>query len=254
MTSCSIIAVVQMAEPSRTLARLDHQLWPASINSYYRCPRKFQFRYLRRVKPAWEFSPALVIGGIAHKAMSDLFSHRRDGQSVNTVETYVDRRMGSERYPPETADILKAEHFPIIVEHVASALSCMPENAEILEVEHVYDFDFRPIDLAENVSIKCRIDLVIRHGNGIVDHIDFKTGFQGGDLFQKILSRVTVANHLKLPSEQLRTVNVLTRTGTYQIVPTTREQHRSTWEMVRSLVVVISPLNVETLLVLPTIL
>src|SRR5688572_25184295 len=75
-------------EPSRTLERLRHKLSPASINSYYRCPRKFQFRYIRNVRMPFEFGPALAIGSVTHKALAEIFRQRRDGRDGASAESY----------------------------------------------------------------------------------------------------------------------------------------------------------------------
>ena len=65
-------------EPSRTLERLGYKLYPQSINAYYRCPRKFHFRYIRNVRMPFEFKPPLVIGGVTHKVLAAIFRDRRD--------------------------------------------------------------------------------------------------------------------------------------------------------------------------------
>jgi CRISPR/Cas system-associated exonuclease Cas4 (RecB family) len=219
--------------PSRTLERLSYKLSPASINSYYRCPRKFQFRYIRNVKMPFRFSPALAIGGVAHKALAEIFRQRRDNVPEQTIESHVDRYIRLERYPQENGDQLRLEHAPIVASHVEQALDLLPSDAIILEVERPFDFVFINSQLSDPISIESRVDLVIRHGDGIVDHIDFKTGSQSGDIIQNFVSRVTVANSLEIGGEKLRTVNVLTKTGEYQVIPADRKQHANTWELVK---------------------
>ena len=219
--------------PVPTLERVDYRLSPASINSYYRCPRKFQYRYLRRVRVPFVFKPALTIGGVAHKAMAEFFRDVRDNLPLQSVEAYADQYIRKEKYPAAGADELRAEHLPLIVGHVERGIESLPADYEIEAVEHEYDFAFRPPRVETDVGVVARVDLVVRHGDGMVDHIDFKTGGQGGDLIQNFLSRLTVANHLKMPSEKLRTVNVLTRSGSYEVVPSDRDQHLHTWDVVR---------------------
>jgi hypothetical protein len=222
------------APPIRTLERLNYKLSPASLNSYYRCPRKFHFRYIRNVRMPFVFKPALAIGGVAHKALAEVFRGRRDGLVPESIESHVDRYIRLERYPDGAGDDLRRDHAPQIVGHIERALAAMPGDAEVIEVEHEYDFTFWHADAGANTTLKARVDLVLQHGAGIVDHIDFKTGKQSGDPIQNLVSRVTVQNHLDLPSERLRTVNVLTSTGEYQLVPGERNAHASTWQIIRS--------------------
>lgn len=157
---------------------------------------------------------------------------RRDGRSEGSIEDLVTPRLQRARYPDEN---LRAEHLPIIVNHAEQAIHALPENASVLEVEHDYEYSYSDGYLADEITVKCRVDLVIEHGDGIVDHIDFKTGAQSGDLIQNFLSRVTVKNNLRdIPSEKLRTVNVMTRDGVYEVVPSDRSVHAATWETVKS--------------------
>ena len=114
---------------------------------------------------------------------------------------YVERYIRLERYPKENGDQLRSEHAPIVASHVDRALGLLPSDAIILEVERPFDFVFINSQLPDPISIESRVDLVIRHGDGIVDHIDFKTGSQSGDIIQNFISRVTVANSFEIAGE-----------------------------------------------------
>lgn len=218
--------------PATTLEKLGYKLSPASINAYYRCPYKFNFRYIRNVKMPFVFRPALAIGGVTHKALAEILRKRRDGLMPESHEACVDRYIRRERYPPEAADALRAEHVPVILTHIDVALAALPAGAEIVDVEQEFTFPFHYPEVGGNVTLAARVDLVIRHGD-TVDHIDFKTGGQGGDPIQNLISRVTVQNRYRVDSQQLRTVNVLTRSGEYQLVPAERKAHADTWQIVR---------------------
>jgi hypothetical protein len=217
---------------TQTLERMNYKLSPASINAYYRCPQKFKFRYIRNVKMPFVFKPALVIGGVTHKALAELFRHRRDGLVPASAESYVDRYIRRERYPDDGGDALRIEHMPVILAQIDTALSALPQNAEIVDVEQEFTYQFHHAEIGANVTLAARVDLVIRHDE-IVDHIDFKTGGQSGDPIQNLLSRVTVQHQYQVPSEQLRTVNIMTKSGEYQIVPGERDAHANTWHIVR---------------------
>jgi CRISPR/Cas system-associated exonuclease Cas4 (RecB family) len=219
-------------EPTKTLALLKFKFSPKALNAYYRCPRMFYFRHIKKEMAEYVFKPALAVGGVAHKALAELFRNRRDGLIPSSIEAHVDRYIRLERYPDGCGDDLRREHAPQIIGHVERALAVLPDRADVLEVEHEFDFTFWHPGAGANATLKSRVDLVVRHGDGIVDHVDYKTGKQGGDPIQNIISRVTVQRHLDLPSEQLRTVNVLTATGEYQIVPSDRAAHASTWQIV----------------------
>lgn len=220
--------------PSKTLDRLGHRLYPQSINAYYRCPRKFHWRYIRNVRMPFEFGPALAIGSVTHKTLAEIFRRRRDGQDGASIESYVMPYLEKERYPPDTGDALRMEHLPIIVGHVERALGALPADAEILHVEEEFDYAPKRIRELESITIAAKVDVVIRHEAGIVDHIDFKTGSQGGDPLQNYLCRVTVGTSLGLAPDQLRTVNVLTKNGVYDVAPNSRRAHENIWDIVQT--------------------
>ena len=54
-------------------------------------PVKFQFRYIRNVKLPFVFKPALVIGGVTHKALAEIFRNRRDGVVPQSHEAHATR-------------------------------------------------------------------------------------------------------------------------------------------------------------------
>jgi CRISPR/Cas system-associated exonuclease Cas4 (RecB family) len=227
-------------EPSRTLERLRYKLSPASINSYYRCPRKFQFRYIRNVKMPYRFSPALAIGGVSHKVLAEIFRNRRDGLPEQPIDSLIERYIKLERYPKENGDDLRVEHSSIIASHVEQALDLLPDGAIVVEVERPFDYVFISSGLSDPVTIESRVDLVIRHGDGVVDHISIKTGSQSGDIIQNFISRVAVANSLDMPSAKLRTVNVLTKSAEYEVIPSDRKQHEHTWHLVKNTIIRLS--------------
>ena len=177
------------------------------------------------------FKPALVIGGVTHKSLAEILRNRRDGLVPEDIDSYISRYIRRERYPADTGDGLRAEHAPIIRGHIESALGALPANAVIADVEHEFTWAFRHRAIEADVTLASRVDVVVRHG-GLVDHIDFKTGSQGGDPIQNLISRVTVQNAYQVPSESLRTINIVTRTGAYEQVPSARDAHAGVWQVV----------------------
>lgn len=217
-----------------TLERIGYKLSPAALNAYYRCPRKFQMRYLRRVRTPHIFTSYLVIGSVTHKALATRFRQLRDGLPRDSLESCATGHLLREKYPPDTADELRAEHLPVIMGHMERALAVLPPDMEVLHVEKEFAYRTSFSSIAESVSLVAKVDLVIAHGgDGVVDHVDFKTGGQTGDLFQNVLSRVTVAHGLGVRDAQLRTVNLMTKSSEYQVVPSHRDDHRSTWQVIR---------------------
>ena len=221
-------------EPSRTLERLGYKLYPQSINAYYRCPRKFHFRYIRNVRMPFEFKPPLVIGGVTHKVLAAIFRDRRDQCQPADIEAYVTKYISFEKYPEGATDPMRDQHAPVVTGHVERALRSLPVNAEVLHVEEEFTYSVRTKAIGSAVTVGAKVDVVIRHGDGMIDHIDFKTGKQGGDPIQNYLSRLTVGKKLRLQPDRLRTVNVLTGSGEYEIVPDSPAANEHIWNIVQT--------------------
>jgi PD-(D/E)XK nuclease superfamily protein len=214
---------------SRVLERLEYRLSPRAINTYNQCPRKFFHQYVRNVKMPFEFSSGLAIGNVTHKALAEIFLARKAGLPEPDIEACIWKYLRTQKYPEENGDELREDHFHLILEHVSAALRMLPAGAEVLEVEREFDYHLASFGLA----ITSRVDLVVRHGDGLIDHIDFKTGRQGGDPIQNVMSRVAVLNTLAVASDRIRTVNGLTGTHTYAIVPGDRDAHIYAWHLVK---------------------
>lgn len=219
---------------SGALERLRFTVSFTSLKTYYACPRQFELKYISKPPMPWVFKPAMAIGGVVHKAIAQSLRLRRDRRPPEPIESHVDRYLRQEPYPVVGGDEIRAEHRPEIISHVECALDLLPPDAEILDVEENYRLPFRHAVSPRQLTLLSKVDLVIRHGpEGVIDHIDFKTGAYGGDDWQNAIARMTVAFERKLRGEQLRTVNILTKSGEYAVVPLSEKDKTHSWELIR---------------------
>ena len=228
---------------SQNLRRVQHKLSPGSINAYYRCPRKFDYRYIHKKWVPYQYKPYLAIGGAAHKTVAEMLRIKRGGQADRPMVELANEYLSKETYPEETGAALRAEHLPQVIEHVTSALEAMPAAYDVYSVERQFSYEVAIPEVDDSVAIASRVDAVIKFDDGSFDHIDFKTGSQGGDLIQNVISRVTVKHELDserilhgddpLTSDHLRTVVVRTTGRIYEVIPSDREAHRNTWSLIR---------------------
>jgi len=182
----------------------------------------------------FEFKPPLVIGGVTHKVLAAIFRDRRDQCQPADIEAYVTKYISFEKYPEGATDPMRDQHAPVVTGHVERALRSLPVNAEVLHVEEEFTYSVRTRAIGSAVTVGAKVDVVIRHGDGMIDHIDFKTGKQGGDPIQNYLSRLTVGKKLRLQPDRLRTVNVLTGSGEYEIVPDSPAANEHIWNIVQT--------------------
>jgi len=228
---------------SPNLAKIKHKVSPSGINAYFRCPRKFDYRYIHKHWVPYQFKPYLAVGGATHKALARHFMDEQDGKTDGKpIDVLATEYLQKERYPDDQEQ-LRAEHIPQVIQHAERALSAIPAGYTVRNVENEFKFLVALPEVDDDVAIASKVDLVIGTGEETYDHIDFKTGKQGGDLFQNVISRITVKDALDkarmeegaepLPSENLRTVVLRTSTGSYDILPSDRESHRSAWISIR---------------------
>jgi len=137
----------------------------------------------------FEFKPPLVIGGVTHKVLAAIFRDRRDQCQPADIEAYVTKYISFEKYPEGATDPMRDQHAPVVTGHVERALRSLPVNAEVLHVEEEFTYSVRTKAIGSAVTVGAKVDVVIRHGDGMIDHIDFKTGKKGGDTIQNYLWR-----------------------------------------------------------------
>jgi hypothetical protein len=219
------------------------QLFPHHINSYYRCPRSFFWTYVHKHRMSPVFNSPQVIGGLTHKVIAKVLTARKDGLPEPQIDELVREYVATERYEPEDGDELRAQHIPIIIEHVQRGLNALPQDAEILHIEEKFQHSYQSRRIGSDVTLAAKVDLVLQASHGVVDHVDFKTGKGGGDPIQNYMSRLTVGKSLGLATDTLRTVNVLTEIGEYKVCAMRDDSVRGVWEIIQDQ---IAALRVDT--------
>lgn len=227
---------------SPTFQRMRYKLSPAAINAYYRCPRKFDYRYIHKKPVPHVFKPFLMVGGATHKALAAWF-----GASLKGIEPLPVAQLAADyvqrETPAEFRESVAPEYIPVVLEQMENAIATLPTGYHVTFVETEMAYPIQVPEVDDSIAITSKVDLVIQLDEDHFDHIDFKTGKQAGDLFQNVISRVTVKHRLDqdrrtagldpLPSDNLRTVNLLTPSRTYGVVPSDRAAHATTWDSIR---------------------
>lgn len=215
------------------LQRIGGALYPSGINAYYRCPRKFHYRFFAKPRLPYQFKPYLALGGAVHKVIAHQLSARVNGTDPGDVRSLAEDYLSREAKMAEDPKVWVRSQLDDVERHVQAGLAYVPEQCEILAVERVFTRAITTARLGESVQLKSRVDLVLRHTDGVVEHIDFKTGKKTGDLFQNVLTRIVVASELEARGESLRTTNFMTSTAAAQHMPTDMEANRPVWTTIR---------------------
>ncbi len=215
------------------LRRLGHALYPSGINAYYRCPRKFHYRFFARPKLPYRFKPHLAFGGAVHKVIAHQLTARKDGTNPGDMQTLVEDYLTREARMADDPPAFVRSELANVERHVRAGLEYVPDGAEILAVEREFGRWITTGRLGASVQLKSKVDVVFRHPDGVLEHVDFKTGKQGGDLFQNVLTRIVVASELGAERDGLRTSNFMTATAVANVMPHDPEASRPVWTTIR---------------------
>jgi hypothetical protein len=217
-----------------TLERIEHKIFPKHVAAYLQCPRKFQMMYVQN-KKVWRDVPwHTTLGNVVHNALAAVFRHQRAGQPISSFESYAHSSLERIKSEASLSDDVRAEHLAVVLGHVSRAHAVVPPDAEVLHIEKVFQQSTRFSSLPASFDVASKIDLIIRHSEGrVVDHIDFKTGRYGGDPIQNVMSRFALMRKPEVANCELRTVNVLSQTGTYEVIPSDPEALHVPWQLVR---------------------
>ncbi len=151
---------------------------PTMLNTADRCLHQYRRKYIDRVRSDEGFSPVLVQGNAVHAVLSQVFEHyridRRERHTfpINLLER-VHRALPRDQYPSEEAWTFDVERTLAQVKWVLMAFD---GSCEVVAVERTFEYSFPGNRTAPAFRLRATVDLVLRHDDGTIEHLDFKTG------------------------------------------------------------------------------
>src|SRR5690606_21675345 len=144
-----------------------------------------------------------------------------------------------ERLPVD--DYSSREHWRqdvrVISDWVDNAIESFDTRKSVFAVEKSYDFPFRGRSTEPAFVLKARVDLVLRHDDGAIEHVDWKTGKRGWvDDIQNVAARLSVGRTLQEP-RVVSTVSFLSAAnGEFEdSSELSRTEVRSGWDEIKRL-------------------
>lgn len=225
-----------MSQTVSNMRRLQGRLFPSGVNAYYRCPKKFHFRYFVKPDLPYRFKPHLAFGGATHKILAQQFRARQSGCDAPAIQHSAREYLTSESKRAPNSPAFVEQYLDQTIAHVQTGLSRIPDDSTVFAVEKQFSHRFTTGRLGENVALVAQVDLVFRHANGLLEHVDFKTGGQKGDPFQNFICRLGVVSETGVGGDDLITSNVMTATGEYVQVPSSKDANAPIWETLKGVV------------------
>lgn len=117
--------------------------------------------------------------------------------------------------------------------YVKWALSQYDGEAEIVAVEETLSYYYRGDDICPACLFRAKVDLVLGHSDGTLEHIDFKSGRFKSDPVQEVLSRIVVAAAHGERYPVIRTTSLFVAEQKRASTVLERGKCRETWAMIR---------------------
>jgi hypothetical protein len=216
--------------------------FPAHLNTYRRCPQQYYLQYVKRHPRRTGIDrSAATRGAITHNVLNHAFRHFRRHKGFPAG---LDRRI---RDSFTVDDYPSHDHWrrdvSAVVDWVELAVESFDQRKDILAVEQVYTYPLpsRTGAFHEPPSfLKARVDLVARQDDGVVEHIDWKTGKRGftDDVeIQNVASRIAIGKATQ-ESRIVSTVSFLSATDGVvdDRYVMTEQEVRQGWRTIKDLV------------------
>ena len=218
-----------MAGMATGLAGKTTVIAPKHLVAYNQCSLKHHFEFRRRLKGDFRPNRFVSEGNALHNVMRRWFrstSDWRAGADPAVIAHWLHRELDDSHYEEPTEHLLAMR---TVADHAAWCLDQIPSDVTVRLSEK--DVQSPPVRIGDHpVRFQARVDLIVQHPDGEIEHIDFKTGGPQEDHWiQRGVERLVVgAAH---PADADRPA---TRTTTLYAGPRLTDSQRHTPESFRS--------------------
>lgn len=199
---------------------------PTQLRVYRDCPERYYRQYIANEKIKAEFSRPVQRGSAVHKVLATVFNARQRGQQPDPeLRPLAEQFLPKHLYEQAGASGEWGADLAIVLQLVARALDLIPVGAQVIAVERSFSYMLGTTSPVHGATIVGKVDLVIRHAEHILEHVEFKTGWAQPDAFQEVICRIGVCEeflHAALPvlstTLQLSTGEEITLDGDREIL------------------------------------
>jgi hypothetical protein len=206
---------------------------PTMLDTFGRCPLQFRRKYVEKQKPPQPFSRDFACGIAAHEVLHGVMEvYRRTGGYPIDLRRRAEDALPDAPYS-DAAD--RAADVDRVVAWVKNALGGIADDARVLQVERWMEYRFPGCADCPAFLLRHRVDLVLEHSDGALEHRDWKTGSRTEvDALQNAAARIVVRTAFPNHERILSSTAFLAR-GAVQIDELTRDQVRAEWQRIKRL-------------------
>jgi PD-(D/E)XK nuclease superfamily protein len=172
-------------------------LSPTKLKTFTQCPERYLRRYHVGPKRPEPPSRALARGTAVHRLLAD---HARRASTtpltMDDLDDSVVPTLTAANYPPD-ADAFRDDDVAVIrrcLEWGIAEFDRRFADATVVAVEAPLDFTVRP-PTGAGIQFQTAPDLVVLHPDGVLEHVDDKTGRFALDETQNLVARLVVGRN-----------------------------------------------------------
>ncbi|HUZ01930.1 MAG TPA: PD-(D/E)XK nuclease family protein [Thermomicrobiaceae bacterium] len=213
-------------------------LTPTMLETYGRCPAQYQARYINRQRSEEPPSSALARGSAAHAVLRQVFDlFCGTGAFPIDLHARIAAQLAREPYATNAEHAADVE---AIVGWVHWALAEFDGTAQVVAVEQPLEYRYPGSDACPSFRLRAFVDLVLRHDDGSLTVVDWKTATSCRvdpipTTVARIVAGQTYGNYREIRNS---TTFLPAKVAVTEVI--TREQGAATWREIKSLVKAIS--------------
>jgi RecB family exonuclease len=208
----------------RDAADRPRTFFPSQINTYRQCPERYFLQYIEKRKRPRPFSSELIKGGAAHRLIARTIpAYFQSNLIPDDLTSQALAEVAATEYPPEERAYLEQDAIDV-ASWTQTALDMLPRDARPMLVEKNL---YAPLGRGP-VQLGARIDLMLQHADGVIEHVDFKTGKLREDPVQELISRTVVGRRVQREAS-VRSTTLFVQHRHTQSRELDRDECRSDW-------------------------
>lgn len=167
-------------------------VYPSRVKLYLQCPAQYEYKYEKRIKGVHPANHTLIKGNALHHLMGRVMRQVKAGRTVPPdIYPWAESVTSGLDYPAEFSK-LRREDAQDISRWSGWALAQIGDGARVVDVERDRYRTLQRAVRGRPITLRSRLDAVVKHVDGSVEHIDYKTGKVRTDPVQDLISRTVV--------------------------------------------------------------
>lgn len=197
---------------------------PRQLQLYRACPERYYRTYIGNEKFHAAFNPGMLRGSAVHKVLARAFEARQDGEIIDDLRPWATLFLPRSLYAKAGALEEWTTDLELVIALSKIGLARVPVNASIVSIERSFSTVLPTSSPVAGATLAGKVDLLVRHPGGPLEHIEFKTGSAGPDPYQEVICRIGVCSEHNVRGDELKSTTMQLTTGADYVIGGDRTQ------------------------------